>query len=121
MGIEGANQTIFVRRIALRPPISYFGKPEYARSNSNDGRYTVLERFRATVSRVKHYSWVVEDPEDIQSLPPAALGSSGSADVDNVEEEIPSNIEIPFGFRRSFRDPRRTHAYYIRKLADKTV
>ena len=44
-GIEGANQTIFVRRIALRPPRSYFGKPSYMHSEEVA---SPRERFRAT-------------------------------------------------------------------------
>jgi len=81
-GIEGANQTIFVRRIALRPPISYFGDPYFDLSREPTAR----ELFRATVASIKQDWWVVEEPEDTQSLPAAASGVSGSADI---EEEQP--------------------------------
>jgi hypothetical protein len=89
-GIEGANQTIFVRRIALRPPIEYFKRPSFMTSR----RPTALERFRATVASIKkdwgvvatvastrQDWWVVEKPEDTQSLPAEASGASGSAGI----------------------------------------
>jgi len=50
-GIEGANQTIFVRRIALRPPItgSYFRKKLFRPSTKKE---STLERFWATVASI---------------------------------------------------------------------
>jgi hypothetical protein len=53
-GIEGANQTIFVRRIARRPPTSYFGGPCFLESVEP----TALERFRATVANIEQDWWV---------------------------------------------------------------
>jgi hypothetical protein len=80
-GIEGANQTIFVRRIALRPPIGYFGKAKFTIS----GHPTALQRFRVTVRNIRRDWWVVEELEDAQSLPAAALGASESADIEDSE------------------------------------
>jgi hypothetical protein len=62
---------------------------------------TVLERFRATVASIKQDSWVVEEPEDTQSLSAAASGFSGSADF---EEVIPSSSEL-HGYNPSGWDP----------------
>ena len=76
-GIEGANQTIFVRRIALRPPISFFGEPYFDFSREPTAR----ERFRATVASINQDWWVVEKSENTQSLPAAASGASESADI----------------------------------------
>jgi hypothetical protein len=110
-GIEGANQTIFVRRIALRPPIGYFDDPEFDYSFSEP--VTVLERFRATLSNIKHHSWVVEKPEDTQSLPAEASGSSGSADF---EELTPSPSSSEFHGSQSsylYPYPGSTRPYYL--------
>jgi hypothetical protein len=85
-GIEGANQTIFVRRIALRPPISYFGRPRFNYSIPP----TPFQRFCETVASITQNWWMIEKPKDTQSLPAAALGSSGLA---GVEEESDSESE----------------------------
>jgi hypothetical protein len=83
-GIEGANQTIFVRRIALRPPIGFFkfGKAAFAPSDDDP---TPLQQFRDAVDAfggIKQDWWVVEKPENTQSLPAEALGASGSAYIE---------------------------------------
>jgi hypothetical protein len=81
-GIEGANQTIFVRRIALPLSLGFFGEPGFA--PSVDDR-TPLERFRdaaATLGGIKQDWRVVEKPENTQSLPAAKSGASRSADIE---------------------------------------
>jgi len=79
MGIEGANQTLFVRRIALRPPKSYIGRATFQTSQTSP--YTVIERIRATFTHKKRDSRVVKKPENTQRLPAGASCASGSADI----------------------------------------
>jgi hypothetical protein len=87
-GIEGANHTIFVRRIAL--PKSYVGRWTFKGSQL----HSVIERFRATVTGDNRGSRVVKEPEDTQRLLAAASWASESADIkegsdskDNLDEE----------------------------------
>jgi hypothetical protein len=104
-GIKGANQTIFMRRIALRPPISFFGQPTFVSSR----KPTALERFRATVARkqdwwgdgktvaiIKQDWWGGEEKEltPSQSLPAAASGASESADIEEGSDSE-DNRESP--------------------------
>jgi hypothetical protein len=65
MGIEGASQTIFVRRIALRRSISYFGQSSFGTSSETK---SALARFFATVANIKQDWWAVEESEDTQRL-----------------------------------------------------
>ena len=91
MGIEGANQTIFVRRIALRPPISYFGKMSFGTSQT----HSPFKRFLATVAglKIKQDWWVIEEPEDTQSVPAAASRASGSANIEEGSDSEDSSDE----------------------------
>jgi hypothetical protein len=59
-GIEGANQTIFVRYIAQSPPVSYFGGKSSFKPEGYSAP-TTFGRFRATVASIKSYLWAVED------------------------------------------------------------
>ena len=80
-----------MRRIALRPPISYFSKPRFSPSF----RPTALQRFRATVASIKQDWSMVEEPKYTQSLPAAASGAyftgsdivEGSDSEDNLDDE----------------------------------
>ena len=84
-GIEGTNQTIFVRRIALRRPItgSYF---EFFSKTfrPSERKESALQQFWATFSGIKQDWWVVEEPEDTQGPPAAALGASKSTDIEEA-------------------------------------
>jgi hypothetical protein len=85
-GIEGANQTIFVRRIALRPPISYFGRSRFKHSPPS-----VLSQFYESAARIKRDWWVVEELGDNQSLPAIAPGASSANIEDGTDETMKSN------------------------------
>jgi len=70
-----------VRRIALRPPTSYFDRRRFAPSRDP----TPLERFRDganVIGGIKQDWWVVEKPANTQSLPAATSGASESADIE---------------------------------------
>jgi hypothetical protein len=84
-GIEGANQTIFIRRIALRPPISFFGQPTFQFSGAF--KPSALKRFRKTVASIKPDWWVVEEPGDTQSVPAIASGLVDIEDGSDDSEE----------------------------------
>jgi hypothetical protein len=79
-----------VRRIALRPPIRYFGSHSFGPTPPIAvtllGENSALRRFRATVAGIKSDWWVVEEPGDTQSLPAAASGAS-SADIEDGSDE----------------------------------
>jgi hypothetical protein len=79
---RGADQTLFIRRIALRPALRYFGRPSF---DVTDNDPTFFERLSATISRSPspspQASWLVEDEDNTLSLTAAEAGLDIEAEV----------------------------------------
>ena len=81
---RGADQTLFIRRIALRPPAGYFGESSFGPTVPDPSFFT---RLRATFFNPPPGWWLVEDEDNTLSLPAVASGS-------DIDTELPIHNEV---------------------------
>jgi hypothetical protein len=70
--IRGANQTLFIRRIALRTPRGYFGKSSFGPTVPDP---SFFDRLAATFFNPPQAWWLVEDEDNTIHLTASASGS----------------------------------------------
>jgi hypothetical protein len=76
---RGADQTLFIRRIALRTPRGYFGKSSFGPTVPDP---SFFDRITATFFNPPQAWWLVEDEDNTISLTAATSGS-------DIEIEVP--------------------------------
>jgi hypothetical protein len=82
---RGADQTLFIRRIALRPPAGFWGKSSFGPTEPDP---TFFDRLNATFFSPPQSWWLVEDENNTLSLPSAS-------DIDTevlMHDEAPGTV-----------------------------
>ena len=80
---RGANQTLFIRRIALRTPRGYFDKSSFGPTVPDP---SFFDRIAATFFNPPQAWWLVEDKDNTLSLTAAAPGS-------DIDIEVPGRYD----------------------------
>jgi hypothetical protein len=75
---RGVDQTLFIRRIALRTPLGYFGKSSFGPTVAEP---TFFDRLNATFFNPPQAWWLVEDENNTLSLPVVASGSDNDVEI----------------------------------------
>jgi hypothetical protein len=77
---RGADQTLFIRRIALRTPRGYFGKSSFGPTVPDP---SFFDRITATFFNPPQAWWLVEDENNTLSLTAVASG-------EDIDTEVPA-------------------------------